>query len=287
MRKTHKIMILIGAVGLIISLITFGMGASTAMYFDSSGVKLTPRTANRMQHTVTEIVTAVEVNSRNVNILVNAGEDFSVESEYMAEEPAISVRNGVLVVDFNSKWHFNIGFIFSNSEELTVTIPNGMLERLRVSNNNGRIVVENVNASEVSISNDNGNISISDVNTNFSNIKNNNGRIKVERLTGERLNMKNGNGGIIVEDVDSDTIDITNQNGSIRAENITGRVTVRNSNGSIKFARITGEYYLDLMTRNGSVKVEGIRRGHQFRQGDANWENTIIAENNNGSIVVE
>ncbi|HHU64264.1 MAG TPA: DUF4097 domain-containing protein [Clostridiales bacterium] len=109
-----------------------------------------------------------------------------------------------------------------------------LLNTLVIDNNNGEIVVSNIN----------GNVDI----------KNSLGTVQANNIEGI-VSIDNKEGSINVEKIHGNA-NLTANLGSITARDVTGYLTAKNSNGSIKATDIKGE--ADLKTSLGSITMENL-----------------------------
>ncbi len=269
--KVNKPLIAAGLIGLFVALIAIGFGAKTRIYVDHTGVHLSRTEQQTIDHQFEEVVTAVELESGNGRVEVKAGDELRLEAGYYVEEPEYRVEDGVLKIKFKEDWNdmrWSLGFNWFIDEHLTLTVPEKLLTRLEVENDNGSIRVETVDAAEMQIKNDNGSI-------------------WVGGLAADQLTVTNKNGRIELFDLTSETTEVRNNNGSIEGTNVSGRVTVDNDNGRIVFNGVDPAAYLWLKNDNGSIRVNDQRQSDRpYIQGDDEAANWLRATNDNGSIRV-
>lgn len=273
MRKIDKIIGIIGIVGLAMMLVTSAMGASTEMMVGRNGIDVVDRgNVQRIHHIVEEEVREIEVYAANMRVRVIGGDELAIGGAVREDALEIDVVDGLLTVRHSEGWRgISIGFRGIRGlarQELVVSVPRDMMERVRVESGNGRVEIARIFAGDIEVVVRNGRIEIEDIGATGLWARSNNGRIEVRRA----------------EVVHSG---LAARNGAIRVSDSMGRFEARSHNGSVRFERVPSGAFVDLRTRNGGVRVDGQRQGSSFRGGDENAEDAVIAETHNGSVRVE
>jgi len=276
-------------IGLVVAVSGFAIGGGKQMYLDSSGIHLDSGEYQTIRRDF-ENFSSIDIRTHDHKLEVRRGEGHSVYASYIRTEPEIVIEEGVLKITasgFNGTF-MNWGFNFK-PQEIIVTIPyEAEMEYVAIENSDGSISLTGVRCSDkLNVDNQNGFIELDDIRALMIHTKNQNGGIKARNITTETATFSNENGRINIENFHGMKSNINNENGSIAVMGIDGRSVIRNQNGRVE-ARVNGiaNYYMELSTKNGSVKVDGVRRNHFYRQGDKEFENGIEIYNHNGSISV-
>lgn len=178
------------------------------------------------------------------------------------------VKNETLTVNFKEKrWGF-IRFDFSFSKmELLIKVPAKQYNALTITNDNGKIMAENLETTSISFETDNGNIELKNIDAVYTKVQSDNVKIILEEVTGEIIG-KTDNGRIMLVTNNLDRpIDITTDNGRIE----------------IKSANEPTNATIDAKTDNGRIDVFGDRNEHTvFGEG----KHLIKLRTDNGGITV-
>ena len=165
MRKIAIIALVCILVGGAIGLVSWGLGATTSISWNS-GFQLTDRTTVENLDLSFEPFTEILVDLDVVNVIVTHGDDYALRGRYHGTFATLEVQNGRLVVRATPA---NIGFNFSffnfgnrgrnQTSELTITVPEDVvLESLHVTVGVGNVRVSDVEALEVELLSGVGNV---------------------------------------------------------------------------------------------------------------------------------
>ena len=282
MKLFWKIIIAVAIIGAIICAAGFVAGAKLSMYRDGMGWHLSDGRSESFKETF-EKITELDINSNNGIVEVKAGNEYSIEVIYYEPKPSVSCENGILI--FNGANHFfNFGFGL-NTDKVIITLPeNAKLSKATIDNDNGRIMVANLNAATIHIENDNGKIELQSITADSLNIVSRNGAMAAHNITADSLDMRNNNGEILFGNIVAGTGMIRVNNGQIRGSYITGNHNIKVNNGRIDLVVADlNDYYITSSVRNGSTNIGG-QRTNVF--GEKNAKYSFDLQVNNGSVKV-
>lgn len=178
------------------------------------------------------------------------------------------VKGDTLSVQFKEKRKGFIRFgITSLNLTLTVYLPERQYERLQVETDNGRIIAEQLQATDLHLETDNGRIELKHVDAETVNVKTDNGKIVLENVTGQmKAKTDNGQISVVTSDLE-DSLDLETDNGKIEIQ------TEKEPTNAV----------IDAKTDNGRVELFGQENKHvTFGKG----ENLIKLRTDNGRITV-
>jgi|GEM_PF-2184980 len=282
MKKFWMIIGAIAAVGLIICSIGFFTGAKLSMYFDGKGWHLADGKPKFIQETY-DTITELDINSGNGNVEIKTGDKYSVDITYYSGEPTVECENGVLTVK-SYDFFMNFGFHFYTNK-IIITLPeNAELSKAKIDNNNGKTVVEKLNAKEASIENDNGYMELRNITSEKLSIVSRNGATKTYDITAESIDVKNHNGEVVFENIASETGKFELFNGAIKGSYITGNHSFKVHNGGVRIGlKNLNDYYITANTANGSTRIGG-QKVNAYGNTDA--KNKLELKTFNGNVRV-
>lgn len=178
------------------------------------------------------------------------------------------VKGDTLSVQFKEKRKWFINFGFSSLDlTLTVHLPERQYERLQVETDNGRIIAEQLQATDINLETDNGRIELKHVDAKAVNVKSDNGKIVLNNVIGQmKAKTDNGQISVVVNDLDQ-SIDLETDNGKIEIK------TVKEPTNAI----------IDAKTDNGRVEIFGQENKYVTF---GNGKNLIKLRTDNGRITV-
>lgn len=182
--------------------------------------------------------------------------------------------------------------LFNDDEQyIKLYIPDGECESIDVSTANENIVIEDISATKkVSADTTNANITFSNVSGETLSAVTTNSNVGVEGVTAEEFTVSTSNGTIQLSNVQADQLSVKTSNGRVTLEEVSGveallkttnaEISLRKvlfdgvleahtSNSSIK-ASLYGEendYYYELKTSNGSIKIGSDVHGTKYTGG--------------------
>ena len=283
MKKFWIIVGAIAAVGLIICSTGFLTGAKLSMYFDGKGWHLAdgkPRSIKKTFDTITEL----DIDSGNGNIEIKTGDEYSIDITYYSGEPTVECEGGVLKVK-STDFFMNFGFHFY-TDKIIITLPEtAELSKAKIDNNNGKTIVEKLNAKEeISIENDNGYMELRNITSESLKVVSRNGSIKSYDITAQSLDLQNHNGEVAFENIVADTGKIELFNGNIKGNYITGNHNIRTHNGNVRVGlKNLNDYYITANTANGSTRVGGQKVN---AHGNTDAKNKLELKTFNGDVRV-
>lgn len=216
----------------------------------------------------TEVVHApyskIKAKVKNVNLIVMPTDREEAYLEVKDQDDrtttSLEIKDDTLYVkaertDVVKKFLF-ITFVgnFGNSE-VTLYLPKIHLQEVKIDNDDGKIIVSDLEAEAFHLDSDNGRIVIENIKSTFVKARSSNGRIIVNHSTIETLNAASSNGKIIADHVKSEQIKLKSANGRIELTEVTGAIDATSSNGRIEanISKITANS--SFVSGNGSIKV--------------------------------
>lgn len=139
--------------------------------------------------------------------------------------------------------------------DVTLYVPNAQYKKVKVDNNNGRILCENIYAFKVQLDSDNGKVIANNVRGTELEAESDNGRVVLTNVNVENIMAHSDNGRIIAEHCHGEKINLKSSNGRIEIKEVTGHLNARSSNGRIEafLSKVTA--HSRLKSDNGSIKV--------------------------------
>lgn len=199
MKKTGLIMMIIGLIGMIFTAKSF----FTYTTFDDR--------KTYVSENIEEIV--VISHYANVSVLPSESEDIEIQLQGERQRkitPLVSLnqQTGKLQIDLNQTWFTNISFFgsgFNMRDRLNIYLPNKQFESIRIKNEVGKTVVQNIFVDHLKINNSVANVHIEHVQANKIDVKNYVGQIVLKHSTG-KVFAENDVGGIsiTVDDINHD-----------------------------------------------------------------------------------
>ncbi|WP_050183935.1 DUF4097 family beta strand repeat-containing protein [Domibacillus robiginosus] len=252
-------LLLIGGVG---SAITFskantGLLVSEKKQFSAANIK---DVQLETENAVVEIIPIKDANAK-IELTGKRNPDYTLDLD-------ADVRGDTLTVKLDQqqrKW-FNFSFVFS-SLTLKVYLPEKTYQSMRVTNDNGRVMLGQLPVKKLNVQTNNGQIDLQDIVSDEVTVQADNGKISVDHVEGAlKGRLSNGSIKVLTRDLDR-PIQLKNNNGSIVIETETeptnARFEVHKDNGHINIldqyngnARFgKGENLIQLTTNNGKIEV--------------------------------
>ena len=198
----------------------------------------------------TEKIKKIRIKTNSTDILVKAGDDFSVFSEQLSKN-MIDIKlskRGTLTID-DTKTGFSANNMFTNlsyieNNILVITIPeNFSAEDISVENGTGSFYTENVILS-----------------TKSAGFKNDTGSVFIDSLKCEKTNIDNGNGTVFLAGNISGTTNVSCGSGSVEIE-----TSLNKENSSYSVEAGMGEISFFGTGFDGSGKVSsGAKKNNHF-----------------------
>lgn len=209
-------------------------------------------------YTSEEKFNKIETNLHNSNIRVVKGETFSVIYDESEKYPmTIAISDGALKVSSEKKsgfklfqWHtFTTTIIVPyDLTDINVKTLNGKIEikdfnvmsdeyqgNINVETSNGKIVLEKVEAKDITLRTKNGKVNIDKVNANKLDISSSNGKIYLKNSYVSSLKVGTGNGDVYATNTVADIANFKTSNGDVEGIMTVRDLTAKTSNGKIVF----------------------------------------------------
>ena len=139
--------------------------------------------------------------------------------------------------------------------DVTLYVPTAQYKKIKVYNDNGRIVCEDVYADKIELESDNGRIIVNNVRGTELEAESDNGRVVLTNVHATNIIAHSDNGRIIAENCHAEKINLKSSNGRIELKEVTGQLHARSSNGRIEALISNVTANSRLKTDNGSIKV--------------------------------
>lgn len=242
----------------------------------------------------------IETNLHNSDVNVVKGETFSVVYHESEKYPVtIAISDGVLRVTSEKKpglklfqWHTFATTITVPYEltDINIKTVNGKVEiedfdvmteeyqgSIKVETSNGKIILENVDAKDITLNTLNGKVDIDEVNANKLDISSSNGKIFVDNSYASSLKIATSNGKVYATNVVADIANFKTSNGDVEGIMTVRDLTVRTSNGQVVFT-IYGD------KSKYTTRLKGTGQNESTTGGDSTYR--VDCETSNGKCNV-
>ena len=179
----------------------------------------------------------------------------------------VRTEGETLKITTGDKRRILIGFSFNNGVDITLYVPEKDYDSIALKTNNGKISMENLQATSVKGRSDNGKVELTDIKAEKVDVKTSNGKLILDHVEGKlKGSTDNGEISLITAELDR-TIDFETDNGKIliktEKEPVNATFNVSTDNGKIDIlgkyngnAVIgSGEHLIHLKTDNGKIDV--------------------------------
>jgi len=233
----------------------------------------------------------------NRDMIVRTSDDDQIRiTYYVTEKDIVTVdeSTSMLTLKNEVKWYDQLftGFnwmVDDDFYDVYLYLPSSVVYSMNISTSNGTMDMQNVNEVNVlKFHTSNGRINIDNTDASSMDLSTSNGGIQVTDViaTGD-LDMQTSNGRLTLENITADTIYGKSSNGRINASNlVSDSISLDTSNGDI-ILDVTGDkadFEVNINTSNGHMEFDGIRVIQEhFNLGAAN---EINLDTSNGDIVV-
>ena len=279
MKTIWKVIILLIAAGLILSLLAIFLGASRWVYWDVSGSHIGDNSYERITELDLEQIKNIEIFADFSNIEFIESDKYGIDICYFNKEVAWNLDDGNLSISSKSKnkFHFfNIDLSFQNPKEyIKVFLPAGVqLGTVSVETGDGDIRIGNFSADDVQIKNSFGKLDIFLITCHTLQIeladgaftgehvsvqgdmeyKNDFGISKFKTIQAKHVTIQCSDGDITLNDCKVESIDIRNGFGSIVANNLISlQTTIHAEDGNIS---VSGEFLGQTVIHNNFGNTE-------------------------------
>jgi len=289
MKTIWKIIIIAIAVGLVLAVIGFTLGAGRSLYFDRTGVRVS---GNEVTH-ITEHDLA---SFRNINIDAGFSDvEFVSSNAYGIEinsdyaELDWTLENDTLTISLvrSSRVQIiNFNFSLRDRNYIRVFIPNdASFDTVTVKASSGDVRIGDIRATSVEVNITSGNIRLNDISSDYlqvgstsgnitssaidtkdfiHNIRSGNGRLQT--INAERFSAELTSGDLSITEGELGAVCITGQSGNITVNDITSQSTnVQLTSGDIRLSGdFSGETVAQARSGNVSVSTSGERNDYSF-----------------------
>ncbi|WP_088051329.1 DUF4097 family beta strand repeat-containing protein [Virgibacillus dakarensis] len=172
------------------------------------------------------------------------------------EKFTVDVTNHILSIKLADEQRELFSFdFFSPSLTLKVYVPEKQYHSLIVSNDNGKIFVNHVNADEINAVTSNGRLEFNEITGSKLNAKTSNGRIKLTGLEVKEVDVHSDNGTVELKQAAASIIRSETDNGKITMDDVNGEIVGKTNNGRISLSIHDLNQPLELESNNGRINV--------------------------------
>ncbi|WOV86673.1 DUF4097 family beta strand repeat-containing protein [Sporosarcina oncorhynchi] len=225
----------------------------------------------------------VPTNEKNTRI--------EVSGHRLTDNFSAMVTNSTLSISYQEKTKKFYSFgLAQNSASMKIYIPRKSYHSIAVHANNGRLIVQELDADDMILKANNGKISASElkakkiivsakdgsidlqeIHSDELNVKSNNGRITANSLSGTTIELQAKDGSIDLQQIHSDELNVKSNNGRITANSLRGTTFKLQANdGRIRLTDVAADS-ISLDSRNGKIELEDVT-------------GALLAQANDGSI---
>lgn len=247
-KRIWYIVISLIAIGLLLMIIGFTMGAKRGVYINGTGIHMIDNKTYKVEKFDLEQINTIEVDVKYIDVEVYQSDNYTLEIAKDTEESNIkwNLNNGKLEIVEASKFNlklFNIDFGFIDGIKkryIKIGIPeNETLQNINLKTNSADVKIENIYVDTLNINNKYGKVQIDDT-----------------KLTKLEVNMNSGN--LSLRNIETDTIGLKNKYGDIKLNN----VNTKDSDFELNSGHIQLKDYktdnLKIDAKYGNVKIEDI-----------------------------
>jgi len=290
MRTIWKVIIILIAAGLILSVIGLSLGASRTLYWSRAGVHVTDsRKVSHITEPDTGQFTGVYVEAGFSDVEFVHSDKYGIELYGKDMDWSWSLENGILKIGYTSGPRiqvWNIDVMNTERNYIKVFIPdNAGFETVNIRADSGDVKIGDFKATSVEITNSFGDLDFSDVTSDQLKIELNSGRFTGTNLNARNLIYNNSFGDgrfrsvsaeILTADSDSGDLHLTgcvfgelnirSSFGQIIADDlISSKTNVRNNSGDVRLSgEFTGETVVHSEFGNIDLTTSGVKEDYSF-----------------------
>lgn len=231
----------------------------------------------------------IKTNNTRVDVLPTNDQDINIElsTKNSHDQLLTEVNGSTLLIQVKNKKRQLIQLdFFSFGSTLTVYVPEKVYHSFQIDTHNGRVTVDQLQASDVTVKADNG-------------------KIELENMISDTVTGQADNGEISMKNINSSTTQVKTSNGRINLDHVEGKVFGRTNNGSITLVTEHLDRSIEFEADNGIINIQTekeptnaildvrVDNGKVRVFGNSNWD-TIIGNGehliklvmNNGNITI-
>ena len=261
-----KIILIIIAVGLIVSLIGFLMGAKRWIYInDKGGISIVDTSKEiTVNDFALDSFTSMEIDADSADVEIIISDKYGIEATYFdkKDNPVWKVENNVLKVDYPQKdtlmlFNFNLSFNFKNSK-LKIYLPqDAELGEADIKLSYGKVKIDELKVKELSIKNSFGDVNINNITAEDIKLTLSSGKFNVSNITAKEITAKNSYGAGYFKTVTTDRLSVKMSSGDLSLTGCTiGALDIKNSYGAVNCQDIVSGG-TDINVSSGAIRLKG------------------------------
>ncbi|MCL2671609.1 MAG: DUF4097 domain-containing protein [Clostridiales bacterium] len=260
MKTIWKVVIILIAVGLVLSLAAVWMGASRWVYWDKRGPQIAQET--RITELALDAFQSIDIDAEFADIEFIEADAYGIDIRYFDSDVTWSAEDGNLKINFRAQKRYHINLSFSNTNSyIKVYLPaNAQLGKVSVQADSGDIKLGSFQAEDVRIQNSFGEMRIYSITCSALQINLNSGDFSGKNLTvaGE-LDYKIKFGASSFETVKAKSLRIDSNSGDLAVDGcIADMIDVKNNFGVSKYETVTAKT-LAIDSNSGDISINACR----------------------------
>ena len=219
-------------------------------------------------------ITGVEIESNNAGIEIISTTESETKVEVFGRGSkdtktnlTAQVEEDILTIKWDEKQFGFLHLDFNESLTIRITLPEKQYQMMTITNDNGKVHLEDLNIIRVKAESNNGGIEMENILSENVVVKTDNGRVSLEHVSGT-IEGKSNNGRISMK--------TTTLNQPIQLETNNGRIEIETENEPTNVT-------FDVQIHNGSINILDKYKGSTVI---GNGENLVKLKTNNGKIQV-